>query len=339
MFRFASPLFLTLLGTIPVMVWLGRKKRDNPSGDHASINVSSVVFMGPEISSLSPAVILSRLLPILKYIALVLMIIALARPQWGTKKSNVTTEGINIILALDLSESMAALDFSSKGSIITRLDAVKGVVKDFIMKREGDRIGMVVFGSQAFTQLPLTRDYNTIAFVLEKLKIGAAGPSTAIGDAVGISLKRLEDIKSKSNIIILLTDGSSNSGELSPEIAASIAAERGVKIYTIGVGKEGNAPFLVNDPLLGQRYIYQKVDIDHETLKKMADTTKGTFFAAEDLTSLEKIYQMIDNLEKSKVEVKSWAEYNELYLWLLPFSFALLGIYIILSNTRLMRIP
>ncbi|MBF0235420.1 MAG: VWA domain-containing protein, partial [Desulfamplus sp.] len=305
MFRFASPLFLILLGIIPVLILLGRKKKGRSSGGHASINVSSVEFMATGLSAISPAVVLARFLPVLKYIALILMIVALARPQLGTKKTDVTTEGINIILALDLSESMAALDFSSKGSIITRLDAVKGVVKDFIMKREGDRIGMVVFGSQAFTQLPLTRDYNTIAFVLDRLKIGAAGPSTAIGDAVGISLKRLEDIKSKSNIIILLTDGRSNSGELSPDTAASIAAERGVKIYTIGVGKEGKAPFLVNDPLMGQRYVYQRVDIDHETLKKIADMTKGTFFAAEDIASLGKIYQMIDNLEKTKIEVKS----------------------------------
>ena len=129
--------------------------------------------------------VLSTLLPLFKYAALALMIVALARPQWGTRKMNITTEGINIVLALDLSESMAALDFKKDGKIVTRLDAVKGVVNDFIMKRDGDRIGMVVFGSQAFTQLPLTRDYNTISFVLDRLKIGAAGPSTAIGDAVG----------------------------------------------------------------------------------------------------------------------------------------------------------
>ncbi|MBF0573002.1 MAG: VWA domain-containing protein [Desulfamplus sp.] len=350
MFRFASPLFLTLILVIPIIFLIHRNKKNNKFdrayNQCASINVSSISFLNTQSnvksnqnSLQSTSITLTRLLPILKYTALALMIIALARPQWGTKKTDVTTEGINIILALDLSESMAALDFSSKGKIITRLDAVKEVVSDFIMKREGDRIGMVVFGSQAFTQLPLTRDYNTISFVLEKLKIGAAGPSTAIGDAVGISLKRLEDIKSKSNIIILLTDGSSNSGELAPETAASIAAERGVKIYTIGVGKEGKAPFLINDPVFGQRYVYQKVDIDHETLKKMADMTKGTFFAAEDVSTLQKIYQMIDNLEKTKVDVKSWAEYNELYLWLLVSALILLGVYTVLSNTRFIRIP
>ncbi|MBF0112137.1 MAG: VWA domain-containing protein [Desulfamplus sp.] len=340
MFRFASPLFLLLLGVIPIIIYLlnyktgGFNKEDQPS-----IRSSSLSFLQTDGSKLPFTIMVFRLLPILKYAALVLMVVALARPQWGTKKIDVTTEGINIILALDLSESMAALDFSSKGKIINRLDAVREVISDFIMNRTGDRIGMVVFGSQAFTQLPLTRDYNTIGFVLDKLKIGAAGPATAIGDAVGISIKRLEDIKSRSNIIILLTDGSSNSGELTPETAAAIAAEQEVKIYTIGVGKEGKAPFLVNDPIFGQRYVYQRVEIDHETLKKMADMTKGAFFHAEDVDSLKKIYKMIDELEKTKVDVKSWAEYNDLYLWFLTPSFILLAIYIVLSNTRFMRIP
>ncbi|MBF0301931.1 MAG: VWA domain-containing protein [Desulfamplus sp.] len=361
MFRFASPLFLILLGVIPIIFYINWNKRGSLTGNssyqYSSINISSIFFrdinsskiLSSDVSLIHSYKVLSshvsfmitlfQLIPILKYAALALMIVALARPQWGTKQVDVTTEGINIILALDLSESMAALDFSSKGKIINRLDAVKSVVNDFIMKRDGDRIGMVVFGSQAFTQLPLTRDYNTISFVLERLKIGAAGPSTAIGDAIGISLKRLQDIKSKSNIIILLTDGSSNSGELDPETAASIAAEQGVKIYTIGVGKEGKAPFLVNDPVFGQRYVYQRVDIDHETLKRIAEMTKGTFFTAEDVATLEKIYKMIDNLEKTKVDVKSWAEYNELYLWFLTPALILLVIYMLLSNTRFIRVP
>ncbi len=344
MFRFASPLFLMLLGIIPIIFYISKNKRGNFSAQYSSINVSSLFFRDTNSSKVlsfdsSFTTIIFKLLIVLKYAALAFMIIALARPQWGTKKVDVTTEGINIILAIDLSESMAALDFSTKDKIVNRLDAVKDVVNDFIMRREGDRIGLVVFGSQAFTQLPLTRDYNTISFVLEKLKIGAAGPSTAIGDAVGISLKRLEDIKSRSNIIILLTDGSSNSGELSPETAASISVEKGVKIYTIGVGKEGKAPFLINDPILGQRYVYQNVDIDHDTLKKMADITKGVFFVAEDVENLEEIYKIIDGLEKTKVDVKSWSEYNELYLWFLTPALILLGIYVVLSNTRFLRIP
>ncbi len=282
---------------------------------------------------------LSPIVPFLKYLALAMMIIALARPQWGTKKINITTKGINIILALDLSGSMAALDFKLNGKVVTRLDAVKSVVKKFIMKRTSDRIGMVVFGSNAFTQIPLTRDYNAILFILDRLKIGAAGPNTAIGDAIGISIKRLADIKSKSNIIILLTDGKSNSGELSPEAAAEIAAKKGIKIYTIGVGTKGRVPFLVNDPVFGQRYVYENVDIDYNILKKIAKETHGAFFAAKDTESLNKIYSMIDRLEKTKVKVKAWAQYNDLYYWFLIPGFIFLGLYIILSNTRFLRVP
>ncbi|GAB6142933.1 vWA domain-containing protein [Desulfocicer niacini] len=332
MFRFASPLFLLFVFALPLAM-LVRRRRHRPIKLMASHNDLS------RIQPKSFMLVFSRLLPVFKYAALLLMIMALARPQWGTRKMNVTTEGINIVLALDLSESMAALDFKRDGKIVTRLEAVKGVVNDFIMKRDGDRIGMVVFGSQAFTQLPLTRDYNTISFVLDRLKIGAAGPSTAIGDAVGIAFKRLSDIESKSNIIILLTDGRSNSGQLSPGQAANIAATAGVKIYTIGVGSRGKAPFLVNDPLLGQRYVYQQVDMDHDALKEMAEKTGGMFFAAKNMDELEKIYQSIDRLEKTKVEVDAWAEYNDLYPWCVLPGLFLLGVYILLFNTRLMRIP
>jgi Ca-activated chloride channel family protein len=234
---------------------------------------------------------------------------------------------------------MAALDFKVDNQIVTRLEAVKKVVKNFIMKRDGDRIGMVVFGTNAFTQLPLTRDYNTISFMLSKLKIGSAGQSTAIGDAIGISLKRLLDIKSKSNIIILLTDGKSNAGAISPETAAEIAKEQKVKIYTIGVGRKGKAPFLVKNAFAGDQYIYRQVDIDMDMLQLIAKTTNGEFFKAENTKSLDQIYSMIDRLEKTEVKVKKWIEYKEYYLYFLIPGFILIFLYIILSNTRLLRIP
>ena len=335
MFRFASPLFLLLLFVLIFVLFLRLRKKNA-----SHIKVSSL--KGVEPLSKSFMVRLSKFIPFLKIISLILLIIALARPQWGDQKINVTTEGVNIILAIDLSESMRALDFSLdfKGDkkIITRLEAVKIVVQDFIMKREGDRISMVVFGSNAFTQLPLTRDYNTIAFILDRLKIGAAGPRTAIGDAIGISLKRLEDIQSKSNIIILMTDGKSNSGELSWQDAAKIAALRKVKIYTIGVGTKGEAPFLV-DGLFGKRYVYQKVDVDLDALKTIAKQTHADFFEAKDLNSLERIYDMINNLEKTKVDIEKWVEYKELYPGALVTGLILFLIYIILSNTRFLRIP
>jgi len=279
------------------------------------------------------------ILPFMKYLALILVIIALARPQWGSRHISILTEGINIILAVDISESMAALDFKSKGKIVNRLEAVKGVINDFISKRNGDRIGMVVFGTNAYTQVPLTRDYNTISSVLNRLKIGAAGKSTSIGDAIGISLKRLEDLKSLSNVIVLLTDGRSNSGELSPETAVGIAVDRGVKIYTIGVGSRGKVPFLVNHPLLGQRYIYQRVDIDEETLKNIAEQTDGLYFRAEDSEKLTEIYDKIDRLEKTEVKTKIYAEYREFYMYFLVAAFMIFSLRILLSNTRFLRVP
>jgi Ca-activated chloride channel family protein len=251
----------------------------------------------------------------------------------------VLTEGINIILAVDLSESMAALDFRREGRIVNRLEAVKGVVGDFVQQRTGDRIGMVVFGTEAYTQLPLTRDYNAIVSMLDRLKIGAAGKNTAIGDAIGISLKRLSDIESESNIIILLTDGQSNAGQLSPRAASEIAMETGVKIYTIGVGTRGQAPFLVRDPVFGERYVYQQVTIDEETLKAIADNTDGLYFRAEDTEGLATIYDRIDALEKTEVEVKTFSEFNDLYSFFLLPAFVLLAVWAVLANTRFLRLP
>ena len=269
-------------------------------------------------------------MPVLKYTALGLAIAAMARPQWGTRQVSVLTEGVNLVLAVDISESMAALDFKQGGKLVNRLEAVKTVINEFISKRSGDRIGLVVFGTHAYTQLPLTRDYNTISAVLERLEIGAAGKSTAVGDAIGISLKRLEDIKSKSNIIILLTDGQSNTGELSPQTATEIAVQKGVKIYTVGVGSKGKAPFLIQHPLLGERYIYQHVDFDEDTLKFISKETNGIYFRAKDSKSLQKIYDTIDELEKTKVKVKTYDAYRELYIYLLAPSFLILVIWVIL---------
>jgi Ca-activated chloride channel family protein len=332
MFQFASPYNLLLLILIPITIWHRVRRMPKPalasSGTSAIEGLPSSVVMQ-----------LRAMMPVLFYAALALLIVALARPQWGTRQMQVTESGINIILAMDLSESMAALDFKHRGKIINRLEAIKQVVNEFIGNRSGDRIGMVVFGSQAYTQLPLTRDYNTIATMLERLKIGAAGRATAIGDAIGISLKRLKDIESRSNIIILLTDGRSNSGELDPAATAAIAREKGVKVYTIGVGGKGRAPFLVNDPIFGQRYVYQRVDMDEQTLQAIAEETGGLYFRAQDMQGLKKIYATIDEMEQTEVRTKTFAEFNDLYRYLLLPGFGLLVIWIILQNTRYLKVP
>jgi Ca-activated chloride channel homolog len=332
MFRFASPYFLFLLLLLPVMAWYRFRRHRPPT------LASSALFPAAGIPA-STALRLRRLVPAAKYAAFGLLVVALARPQWGTQRTEVLTQGINIVLALDLSGSMSALDFKKDGHVINRLQAVKGVVEDFVSKRHGDRIGMVVFGTHAYTQLPLTRDYNTIVSMLDRLKIGAAGKNTAIGDAIGISLKRLADIKSKSNIIILLTDGQNNAGQLSPDAASDIAAQKGVKIYTIGVGTRGQAPFLVNDPLFGEHYVYQHVDIDENTLKSIAKKTRGLYFRAQDLKGLQKIYDTIDHMETTTAKVDIFANYKEIYPWLLIPVLLLLPIYVILRNTRYLVVP
>ncbi|MBT8342416.1 MAG: VWA domain-containing protein [Desulfatitalea sp.] len=331
MFRFATPYAFLLLALIPMLVWL-RRRQPVSAMAHSSVHLATGLPFSPALAAL-------RLLPLFYYLAIVLMVAALARPQWGTRRLPVTTQGINIILTVDLSNSMAAVDFQHQGEAINRLAAVKNVVGDFVAQRSGDRIGLVVFGSQAYTQLPLTRDYSTIVSMLEKLEIGAAGRATAIGDAVGIALKRLAEVKSHSNVIILLTDGRSNSGELDPATAAAIAREKGVKIYTIGVGSQGRAPFPVDDPIFGRRYVYQQVDLDEKTLQQMATATGGLYFRATDLEGLREIYDTIDAMEKSEEAVESFAEYNELYLYLLLPAFGLLVMWVVLKQTVLLKIP
>lgn len=332
MFRFASPYFLLLLVLIPITVWHGIRRRQRPVLDRSTTLA---------VEELSPSTVLrlSALMPMLFYLALTLMIVALAQPQWGTQRMQVTTSGINIILTVDLSESMKALDFKHQGRVVNRLEAVKYVVQEFIANRNGDRIGLVVFGSQAYTQLPLTRDYGTITTMLDRLQIGSAGRATAMGDALGISLKRLEDIESRSNIIILLTDGRSNSGEFDPLAAAAIARQKGVKVYTIGVGSRGRVPVPVNDPIFGSRPIYQRVDIDEKTLNAIADETGGLYFRAENMERLKEIYANIDQMEKTDVKTKIFAEFHNLYGYLLIPTLGLLAIWVILGNTRFLRVP
>ncbi len=321
MFRFASPWFLVLL--LPAAgAFFWQKRQEKKAGLYVSGPLET--FSLPS----SMGTIVSQLvLPWMKILGIALMILALARPQAGEQKIQTTSQGINIILALDLSESMKAMDFKLKNEIVDRLTAVKSVVNDFIAQRESDRMGMVVFGSNAFTQMPLTQDTNALTFMLDHLKIGAAGPNTAIGDAIGISLKRLSHVPSQSNIIILLTDGQSNAGALSWQEAVDIASREKVKIYTIGVGTRGKAPFLV-DGLFGKRFVYQQVHVDMETLKIIAEKTGGRFFKADDTNALAQIYEIINSLEKTEIPVEKWVANKELFplflmagmgLYFLPF--------------------
>ena len=256
----------------------------------------------------------------------------------GQKRTEILSMGVDIMLALDTSGSMKALDFIQNDKRDTRLTMVKDVVSKFIENRTNDRMGMVVFGSEAYTQCPLTLDQNILQSFLRKLDIGMAGDSTAIGSAIGIAVKRLKDLKSDSKLIILLTDGRNNAGNLAPLQASQTAKAFDIKIHTIGVGTRGKAPFLVNS-IFGQRYVYQEVDIDEDTLKEISKITGGQYFRATDLESLKLIYKKIDQMEKSEVKIFDHSEYTELFHYFLIPAILILFMEVTLSNTLFRRLP
>jgi len=329
-FRFADPWFLLLLCLLPLFVGWTRKNREAVL-PYSSIGLLKTV-QSPQMR------LISALPKILRAMAFTLLVLALAQPQEGQKRNEILSAGVDIVLAIDTSGSMQALDFFKDKDRINRLEVVKDVVSGFIKNRENDRMGMVVFGDEAFTQCPLTLDQDILLSFLKNLEIGVAGDSTAIGSAIGIAVKRLKDLKSKSKVIILLTDGRNNAGSLSPLQAAEIGKTYGIKIYTIGVGTRGKAPFLV-DSVFGKQYIYQDVEIDEKTLQKIAEKTDAQYFRATDRESLKTIYEQIDRLEKSEVKVLDRSEYNELFHYFLIPGFFLVLLEVILTHTRLRRIP
>ena len=329
-FRFEDPWLLLFFLMVPFLTIRGKGKQQ------ATISYSSIDTLQAIRSA--RVEILSILPLVLRMIAISLLVLSLARPQEGYKSTEILSVGVDIMLALDTSGSMQALDFIKDEKRDTRLAMVKDVVSQFIDNRPNDRMGMVVFGSEAYTQCPLTLDQGILKSFLSKLDIGMAGDSTAIGSAIGIAVKRLKDLESKSKVIILLTDGQNNAGSLPPLQAAQTAKAFGIKIHTIAVGTHGKAPFLVNS-IFGQRYVYQQVDIDEDTLKKISDLTGGQYFRAADLESLKTIYKQIDEMEKSEVKVIDHSEYTELFHYFLIPGLLILLLEILLSNTVLRRIP
>ena len=328
-FRFEDPWLLLILLSLPILILRERTIA-------SAINYSSLASL--KAVSQHHSKIKAMVPIILRFIAITLFIIAFARPQEGHKRTEILSQGVDIVLAIDTSGSMQALDFKKNETQVTRLSVVKDVVAEFVKNRETDRIGMVVFGANAFTQCPLTLDQNILLSFLDKLKIGMAGDATAIGSAIGISARRLKDLKSKSKVIILLTDGRNNSGAISPLQAAEIAKSLGIKVYTIGVGKRGKAPFLV-DSIFGKRLIYQNVDIDEEVLNKISKMTDAKYFRATDLKSLKDIYKQIDLLEKSEVKSIDHSEHKELFHYFLIPGLILLLTEIVFSNSFLRRLP
>ncbi len=274
------------------------------------------------VASSSPKKWLGWVPFILRALALTFIVLALARPLAGRAEGQRTSEGLDIMLVVDTSGSMQAMDFEINGERQDRLTVVKSVLRDFIGKRANDRMGMVVFGSEAFTQAPLTLDHNILLQVMDQMVIGMAGKATAIGDAIAVASKRLKDLPAKSKVMILLTDGANTHGRVEPMTAASAAAALGIKIYTIGVGSHDEVPFPVQG-FFGTTLQYQKLDLDEKLLEDIAARTGAQSFLASDTATLQKIYNTIDRLEKTKVEVKDYRRFEEraevFILWALVF--------------------
>ena len=330
MFRFAHPALLALLAAVAAWVAFALWRKPPSLGHPGTSTLARMAGSGSRISA--------RLPLILRALCLTLLVLAAARPQLYNVSRETRTSGVDIVLCIDTSGTMRAMDFKIDGDPVERLTAVKKVVKDFIVKRERDRIGLVVFGDEAFTQCPLTLDKGLLLNLVDKLEVGMAGDRTAIGDAIAVAGKRLKDIKAKARILVLLTDGRHNAGDITPLQAAQAVRALGIKVYTIGVGGMGPAPFRV-DTLFGPRVAYQDVDLDEETLTKVAQEGGGKYFRAADSKRLSEIYDIIDREEKSEVNVKEFFHFRELYAFFLVPALALLGLEIALSMTLFKVLP
>ena len=342
-FQFQNPEYLLLLLLLPILGWLAGR-----SGSEAAIRFSSILLA--KAVSRARHSRPGRFLFGLRLLALAALIVALARPQMGRMNNTTDTNGIDIVITLDLSISMAALDLSTRENIVTRLDAAKEVVSEFIKKRPYDRIALVAFAADAYVVSPLTLNHNWLRKNLDRLELGEIdGAGTAIGTALGASVNRLRDHESRSRIVILLTDGENNSGTLTPVAAAEAARSFGVKVYTIATGKQGRAPIaettrdgrVIRDsngnPVYRGRILDSRYD-DSE-LRKITEITDGLFFRAKQDGDLERIYNEIDTLEKTEIELRSYATFTEYFIWPTLVGLLLLVLEQLLANTRYRRLP
>ncbi|MBE6173991.1 MAG: VWA domain-containing protein [Rikenellaceae bacterium] len=328
--EFANPKILWLLVAVPLLVayyvW-----RSMQGGASILISTTDSLRTAPH----TVRYYLRHLPAVLRIVALVLLIVALARPQSVEHETKTNTEGIDIVLAVDISGSMLARDFQPD-----RLTAAKEVASQFVANRQGDRIGLVVFAGEAFTQTPLTTDQSSLQTLLGRLRSGVVEDGTAIGNGLATALNRLRESDSKSKVVILLTDGVNNRGQIAPLTVADIAKEQNIKVYTIGVGRNGTAPYPVFDERGRELYtVDMKVEIDEKMLREIADKTGGEYFRATDKTSLERIYAQIDKMEKSKVEKVDITHVHEEYLLFVLVAIALLLMEFLVKYIILKRIP
>jgi len=338
---FAHPYLLLLLLLLPLLAWLKGGRGRPPAFLYSSVKL----VKGLSHARRSRA---GAFLAALRWLVVALFIVALAQPRLLKGTTEVKASGIDIVVAFDMSLSMLSEDFVVNGARVDRFNMARSVLKQFIDKRPDDRIGLVVFASQAFIATPLTLDHDFLQEDLDRLEITAINPSsTAIGDALTTAINRLRGLKSKSKIVVLMTDGQNNAGKVDPLTAADAAAALGIKVYTVGIGEQGTAPMPVMDDNFNyildafgrKQYQMEKVDVDEDTLKKIADMTGGKYYRADNAEKFQQIYADIDKLEKTEATIGKFTQFKELFQWVAGCGAALLLLELALGQTILRRLP
>ncbi len=329
---FKSPWILMLIPVLlPLMIWMYKRERS------PSLRFPALALVSWFAGSWKTRLIAVPF--ILRAVTVTLFFISLAGPRTVLEETKYHFEGVDIMLAVDASRSMATEDFSLLGQRYNRLDISKKVVEEFIDGREHDRIGLIAFAGLAYTVSPLTKDYHWLKENLKRVDFGLIKDGTAIGSATASAVIRLKESDAKSKVIILLTDGVNNEGMIDPVEAAHAAQAQGIRIYTIGVGTKGYAPYPVEDMFGRKRYHKVITDVDEDTLREMARITQGKYFRATDTSSLREIYKEIDQLEKTRFEETGYRDYKELFPYFLLAALLLFVLELLLSNTLFLRIP
>lgn len=332
MISFLYPQLLFLLLLLPVLAWLRGKNGRSGALRYSSVEIFKEIG---QVRRKAPG----RFIKALRLLALASFIVALARPQLGNETTEIQSSGIDIMLAVDVSGSMKAMDFKLDGKEVNRVDAVKDVVSKFIKERPDDRIGLIAFAGKPYLMSPLTHDHDWLQERLDDVSLGKVQDGTAIGSATVSAVKRLSKQKAKSKILVILTDGMNNAGTATPEVAGEAAKSLGIKIYSIGAGTRGRARIPVQDMWGRTRYAMTKVDIDETTLTRMSEMTGGQYFRATDTDSLQKIYDNINQLEKTERNIRHFSNYQELFHWAIIPGLIAMALELILSATRYRRIP
>lgn len=319
--NFQNPEIFWLLLLVPLLVayhiWIGRRR--------ATLTVST---LGRQSAPRTLRYWLRPLPVILRLAAIVMFVVALARPVKMHAERDVTVEGVDIVLAMDISGSMLAQDFKPD-----RLEASKRIASEFVADREGDRLSVVAFAGEAFTQAPLTPDRAAVQTALARLRSGIIDDGTAIGNGLATAINRMRESGAKSKVVVLMTDGVNNSGQISPRMAAEIARDLGIKVYTIGVGRRGKAPTPAMDPFGNVFMAMMDVEIDEDLLCEISKITGGKYFRAENVEALTRIYEEIDQMEKSKIEVTDYVSYEELF-----FRWVLWGVLLLMAELFISRV-